>query len=251
MPLRWTGNPRPAVLPLIPPIKIDGNFDDFYRTGCKPLRVLLDGNRLGEVMVGYDQKNLYLAYHVKESSGPQNAGSELPFAPFVSGAYVDVCLGVNWDGPRETVREGDVRVIFAQVKEGQGTNDFHVAFWPKKSGGKRPHTVQSPAAVETFDDVAAIEGAQIAWQIDKPQSQSDAIPYRVEASIPLAALGLTDPRGKTIGFDVSIGVANAAGDRRDCAAHWAGLSEGIVVDRPGSSKLLPRTWGMLEFSGGP
>ena len=44
-----------------------------------------------------------------------------------------------------------------------------------------------------------------------------------------------------------IGVANEAGDRRDRAAHWGGLSEAVVVDRPGSAVLLPGTWGTLTF----
>ncbi|MFZ2655403.1 MAG: hypothetical protein WAX69_10795 [Victivallales bacterium] len=48
--------------------------------------------------------------------------------------------------------------------------------------------------------------------------------------------------GRTIGFDAS------AGDQRERAAHWAGLSEGKVVDRPGSSELLPHAWDMMTFS---
>jgi hypothetical protein len=32
------------------------------------------------------------------------------------------------------------------------------------------------------------------------------------------------------------------------AAHWAGLSESRVVDRPGSAELLSRTWGNLKFA---
>jgi len=43
-------------------------------------------------------------------------------------------------------------------------------------------------------------------------------------------------------------VANQSGDRRERAMHWAGLSEGVVVDRPGSAELLPRTWGTLNFA---
>lgn len=73
------------------------------------------------------------------------------------------------------------------------------------------------------------------------------ISYTVEVSIPLASLGLSNPAGKSIGFDASVGIANASGDRRERAAHWAGLSEAVVVDRPGSARLLPDTWGALVF----
>lgn len=67
-------------------------------------------------------------------------------------------------------------------------------------------------------------------------------------AVALASLGLRDVAGKTIGFDTSVGTANPAGDQRDRAAHWSGLSEGHVVDRPGSAALLPHTWGTLTFA---
>lgn len=59
---------------------------------------------------------------------------------------------------------------------------------------------------------------------------------------------LPNPAGKSIGFDASVGIANASGDRRERAAHWGGLSEAVVVDRPGSMRLLPATWGTLHFA---
>ncbi len=71
--------------------------------------------------------------------------------------------------------------------------------------------------------------------------------YEVQVAVPLASLGLANPAGRRIGFDASIAVANAAGDRRERAGHWAGQSEGVVVDRPGSARLLPGTWGTLRF----
>jgi hypothetical protein len=70
----------------------------------------------------------------------------------------------------------------------------------------------------------------------------------LEVHVPLASLGIKgDPAGRSIGFDASVAVANEGGDRRERAMHWAGLSEGVVVDRPGSAMLLPRTWGTLTF----
>ena len=53
-----------------------------------------------------------------------------------------------------------------------------------------------------------------------------------------------------MGFDASVAVSNAAGDRRERAASWAGVSEAVVVDRPGSARLLPATWGTLRFISG-
>ena len=63
------------------------------------------------------------------------------------------------------------------------------------------------------------------------------------------ALSALAPTGanRSIGVDSSVAVAHEGGDRRERAMHWAGLSEGVVVDRPGSAVLLPRTWGTLTF----
>ena len=88
----------------------------------------------------------------------------------------------------------------------------------------------------------------MAFKLRDKERDSDRIRYDVEVAIPLAALGLGNPAGKKIGFDLSIGVANAAGDRRERAGHWGGLSEAAVVDRPGSAQLLPHTWGTLIFA---
>ena len=63
----------------------------------------------------------------------------------------------------------------------------------------------------------------------------------------LSALGLTATPGTRFGFDCSVAVANVSGDRRDRAAHWGGLSEALVVDRPGSARLLPENWGTVVF----
>ena len=76
------------------PPEIEKGFDDqWMRLPDGQLRpemlVLLDGQRLGSLRAMYDAKNLYLAYMVRDAVGPLNRGSELPYCPFVSGAYVD------------------------------------------------------------------------------------------------------------------------------------------------------------------
>ena len=53
--------------------------------------------------------------------GPINAGTELPISPFVSGAYLDASFGLDWSQPQRTdVRDGDLRVLLAKVKGGDG-----------------------------------------------------------------------------------------------------------------------------------
>jgi hypothetical protein len=98
-----------------------------------------------------------------------------------------------------------------------------------------------------FDQIEPVPGLKMAYHVEPNQDNAGLFRYYVKVAVPLAVLGLKDPAGKSIGFDASIGVANAAGDRRERAAHWAGQSEGPVVDRPGSLRLRPDTWGTLHF----
>lgn len=237
------------------PITINGDFDGREGwdkagggNGRSEMLVLLDGQRLASVRAMYDAQNLYLAYSVQAPNGPINSGSELPLSPFVSGAYVDFHLGPDWQGPRDEVRGGDVRIIMARIKEGAGFNDYQHGFWQKKPGGANPQTITSPAAQVKFDDISPVPGLKMAYRVGDKNDTMGLISYSVEVAVPLASLGLDNPAGKTVGFDASVAVANAPGDRRERAAHWAGLSEAVVVDRPGSARLIPRTWGTLTFA---
>ena len=110
-----------------------------------------------------------------------------------------------------------------------------------------PRTISSPAATVQFDHIAEVPGLKAAYKPGPTDTKTGLTHYAVEISVPFASLGLVNVSGKTVGFDASVGVANAAGDRRDRAAHWAGASEAFVVDRPGSTRLIPDTWGTLTF----
>ena len=133
------------------------------------------------------------------------------------------------------------------MKEGAGNKNYEQGFWQKKSGGANPQTITSPAASVHFDQIAPVPGLQMAYRVGGKDTRTGLTQYNVELAVPLDSLGLTKPAGKTIGFDLSVGIANEVGNRRERAAHWAGLSEAFVVDRPGSTRLVPETWGTLVF----
>ena len=250
-----TEKPTYEAYPTTATVNVNGEMDGREGWNTAPdgkrrpeMLVLLDGQRLARVRAMYDAQNLYLAYEVQAPNGAINSGSELPLSPFVSGAYVDFYLAPNWNGPRDEVREGDVRVLLARVKEGTGFKDFQQGFWQKKPGGANPQTITSPAAQVKFDDISAVPELKMAYRVGDTNVKTGLVSYNVEVAVPLASLGLQNPAGKTIGFDASVAVANAAGDRRERAGHWAGLSEAVIVDRPGSTRLLPSTWGTLRFA---
>ncbi len=235
---------------------INGEFDGregwwSFEDGTKneEALILLDGERMASVRMMYDDKNLYMGYTVRSFNGTLNSGSELPACPFVSGAYVDAYFAPDWAQPqRGEVKEGDMRIIMAQVKGAEGkAGNFQQGYWQKMKGGTNGQDIKSPAAAVHFDQIKEVPGLQFAYRDEGKKDDTGRNLYTVEVAIPLEAIGIANPAGKKIGFDMSVAAANESGDRRERAAHWAGLSEGIVVDRPGSIKLLPENWGTLEF----
>jgi len=157
---------------------------------------------------------------------------------------VDFCIGRDWSKPnRDGNAEGDVRVILARITDGAPA-DYQMAFWPVRKNGKSPQTISSPAATRSFADIAPLPGLKFAYHLG-------AEGYTLETVVPLKSLELDPPRNPTVGFDASVGFPDAGGRARARAAHWAGQSEAVVVDRPGSAALLPSTWGTLVFDRTP
>ena len=134
-----------------------------------------------------------------------------------------------------------------QWVEWDGTTDMQ-GFWPKKAGGTNPRTITSSAESARFEQINEVPGLKMAYKVGAKGEKTGWISYIVEASMPLESLGLENPAGKRIGFDASVRIAHASGDRRVRAVHCSGTSEAVVVDRPGSARLLPDTWGSLNFA---
>ena len=240
------------------PMKLDGEADgrEGWFDGRASMMVLLDGRRLADVRVLYDAKNLYLHYDIHSPTPFANAGTELPLSPFVSGAYADFCIGPDWSRPqREKPQAGDVRVILARTpgstaSGGKRVENLAQGYWPVlPNAGGTPTIIRSPAAETKFDRIGPVEGLQMMWKDHGFDERSQLHRTTLEVYVPLAALEIAeDPAGRSMGFDVSVAVANQGGNRRERAMHWSGLSEGVVVDRPGSAALLPHTWGTLTFA---
>ena len=235
-------------------ITIDGKLDPAEWDGVAPMPLVVDGKNVGTVKVTFDKTNLYLAYEVQDPNALKNDGHELPYSPFVSGAYVDFCIGPDWSTPnRDQNMEGDVRVILAKIANGA---DFEMGYWPVKKVMSRytqhpapakknnPQVIASPAQKREFDDIDPIPGLTFAYQIT-PKG------YTLEAQVPFVSLGINPARQSVVGFDASVGFSDPAGRVRTRAVHWAGESEAVVVDRPGSTELKPATWGTLQFDRTP
>jgi hypothetical protein len=217
-------------------ISVDGKLEDAEWKDVAAMPVLLDGKNVAEVKAVFDDTTLYLAYAVKDANGLRNAGTELPACPFVSGGYVDFCIGRNWSTPnRDQNVVGDVRVILARIGD---KTKYQMGFWPIKANGKNSQTITSPAAQRKFDEIAPVDKLNFAYTVT-------ADGYTLEAAVRFNSLGIDIYQNATMGFDVSVAFSNPEGTVRQRASHWAGESESTVVDRPGSAALLPATWGKL------
>jgi hypothetical protein len=234
-------------------ITVDGKLDSSEWDGVPKMDLNLDGKKVGTVQVTFDNTNLYLAYEVTDPNGLKNDGHELPYAPFVSGSYVDFDLAPFWsESGRPAPADGDVRVLMARVTGAQ-PSDYQMGFWALKKNlfwftpkpkQLNPQDVVSPAQSRHFDDVSPVSGLKFAYQVT-------GTGYTLEVSVPCASLGMNPSRMPIEGFDASVAFSDAAGQVRQRATHWAGESETTVVDRPGSAELKPQTWGTLEFDRTP
>jgi hypothetical protein len=234
-------------------ITVDGNLSAPEWAGIPAMDLLLDGEKTGALQVTFDNKNLYLAYTIDDPNGLRNDGHELPYAPYVTGAYVDFVIGRDWSDPdRAAPLEGDVRVILARITDGSGS-DYQMGFWPVRKDLRayapqpkrlNPQEIVSPVQQRHFDDISPVPGLVFAHRATQRG-------YTLEVSVPLASLGISLVKNPVIGFDASVAFADPAGQVRSRATHWAGESETVVVDRPGAAELKPSTWGTLEFDRTP
>ena len=233
-------------------ITIDGKLNPAEWSGAPEMAINSDGKKIGTVQVTFDKTNLYLAYNIQDPNGLKNDGHELPYAPFVTGSYVDFDIGPDWSTPnRDKALEGDVRVILARITGGQ-SKDYQMGFWPvkqdlkkyKPAPKKNAQDIVSPAQQRHFDDIEAVQGLTFTYQVTNTG-------YTLEVSVPFDALGINPAKQPLVGFDASAAFSDALGQSRVRAAHWAGETETSVVDRPGSAELKPQTWGTLQFERTP
>jgi hypothetical protein len=71
--------------------------------------------------------------------------------------------------------------------------------------------------------------------------------YRLEASVPLADLGLTAPAGKALRADFGVIYGDAAGTVNVLRSYWSNQATMLVNDVPGEIMLRPDLWGTVRF----
>ncbi len=191
------------------------------------------------VKAGYDNTNLYLEYYTADSSPWINNGSDWTML-FKTGDSVDFQIGTDPGAKanRSKAEKGDLRLLIAPF-QGKNIAVLYIFVNPTRSN---PNLVEfaSPWRSYAVADVRKLDNVVIKVE---PSSGS----YRLTATIPLAELGLSDLKGKTLKGDFGVIYGDREGTVNLSRQYWSNKSTGLVNDVPGEIMLDPRSWGTLKF----
>jgi hypothetical protein len=219
------------------PPKLDGKDDDWGKSN--PIAWDKSNRFPVKARIGYDAANLYLYYAVEDNSPWLNAGKDNTLL-FKTGDSIDLQLATDTSAnPKRTQPvPGDLRLLIGPFN-GQPTA---VLYRHRVKGAKEnPSTFVSPWRSEVVDSLRILSEAKIVFAKDGNKG------YRIEASVPLAALGLENPRGKTLQADLGALYGDDAGTITMLRSYWSNQATNLVNDVPGEIMLTPNLWGTLYF----
>ena len=190
--------------------------------------------------VALDAQNLNLFYDVQDDSPWMNTGKDATLL-FKTGDSVDLQIGSDGtaDPKRSGPVPGDLRLLIAPF---QG-KDIAVLYQHRVPGAKNPATFTSPWRSEKVDVVRVLDAAKIS--VNRGDGR-----YRVEATIPLAELGLAAVAGRTLRADFGALYGDPSGTVTLLRSYWSNPATNLVNDVPGEIMLSPNRWGTVKIEGG-
>ena len=225
-----TAAPPPAPQPVIrvawlsaPPPSMEGG-------------VVLKGSkgRSARIALGRDQTNLYLACDVRGAKLVNKGGNWQTL--FISGDCVDLMLHTGPYTPHFSPAEGDERLLLS-VYQGQ---PVAVLYRPVVPGT----TASTRLMATDIDQIVKLSRAQIAFKRSRDG-------YTLEASVPLADLGI-DPAGTdTQRGDVGVIYADETGANRALRLSYYNHDTAMTADLTTEARLQPGNWGDITFPLGP
>jgi hypothetical protein len=106
------------------------------------------------------------------------------------------------------------------------------------AGSARLYT--SPVGEKKFDEVRPLNEVKIEVRRQGPR-------YRIEAALPLAALGLTPKAGAEISGDIGFISSDAGGLINTARTYWSDQATNLVNDEPLEAWLSPLRWGSFSW----
>jgi hypothetical protein len=211
------------------PPALDGNAAAWKNVA--PLSIGREG-RPGRATVkpAYDDAKLYLRFDVQDLSPWRNAGRDFARL-FKTGDAVDLQLSARPQvKPHREPAAGDVRLLIAPW-QAKPVTVLMVPVDPKASAAAgKDYT--SPVGTKHFDRVELLSAARVAIHVEGSR-------YRVEAAIPLAAIGLLPMPGMKLRGDVGFISSDVQGLSNTARTYWANPNTNLVNDEPSEAWLYP------------
>lgn len=214
------------------PPTVDGSLGDWDMSGA----AILKGSkgRSARIALGRDAQNLYLAYEVHGAKLVNKGGNWQTL--FISGDCMDLMLHVGQYAPHFSPAEGDERLLLS-VYQGQ---PVAVLYRPVVPG-----TTSSTRLMATdIDQIIRLPSAHIAYK-----RAGDG--YALEASVPLAALGIDPATSDALRGDVGVIYADETGSNRALRLYYYNHDTEMTADLTTEARLQPGNWGDLLFPLGP
>lgn len=216
---------------------IDGDDRDW--PGPPPVTWDQRGQFKAVARLGWDDNHLHLFWRIQDPTPWRNGGADWQTL-FKTGDSVDMQIGTDEQAnpARTGPVPGDLRLLIAPFKG----KPVAVLYRHRCPGAKDGVRFQSPWRSEQVDSVRLVDEARIVVR-----TGGDG--YTVEASIPLATLGIARPAGRRLRLDVGTLFGDGEGTVTGLRSYWANRNTMLVNDVPGEIMLTPNMWGMARFAG--
>jgi len=225
-------------------VVIDGKLDEWVLSAPATYEVDASASdRSARTCAMWDDKNLYLAFRVRDASPMKNGGND-PSSAFKTGDALHLYLGAGKE-PVKAQADG-------------GPDDFHIlmtmqqgkpaifAFRQQKAGTVKPVQISSPATKIELAWMGPVPGAEMAVQ---PESDRKGQGYMAEIKIPLEFFdGFKPEPGRKVAADVAVDFSDSSGTKNLAKVWWTrGASQ--ILDIPTELRFERNLWGQAIFRG--
>jgi hypothetical protein len=181
---------------------------------------------------------LYLAWRVADAT-PWINGATSVKNMYAMGDTVDFQLGTD---PGADVKRGEAAAGDFRLSIGSHGGANVAVIYRRVSDEKAPETFFSGVWRDgyTMDLVKPLD--DVAVQVETYDGG-----YVVEASVPLATLGIEPAEGLRLKGDIGATFGDPAGKDTVLRVYWANQATGIVADEVAELMMQPALWGAFEF----
>ena len=220
------------------PLPVDGRGGEAWAAVPKFKISSSASNYTADAQLAYDSEFLYLAMDVDDQSPWVNTGADIGRL-FKTGDAVDIQFAAE-QSAKERIDPvaGDFRVVMAPQQKGAAAVLMRPVSPGAPAGSARLYT--SPVGEKKFDEVRPLNEVKIEVRRQGPR-------YRIEAALPLAALGLTPKAGAEISGDIGFISSDAGGLINTARTYWSDHATNLVNDEPLEAWLSPLRWGSFTW----